>query len=236
MSGARRCASGTISEVDSHMPTAKTLIRHFKKIKTLPHISARLSKLISDENTLIQELEEVVKLDPTLVVRVLPLINSAYYGLHTRVESIATAIVYIGFDNLRNMIITHAIKEIFRHTIHEEHFPRERLWFHSAVVGICAQMVSERIFGKKGEDAFMCGILHDIGLIIEDQVKQKLFKKVYASYQADKGSIVTYENEIIGTNHCEIGCLLARDWHLPVDVKAGIRNIIHHRISSRHRV
>jgi len=209
------------------MPTAKGLLNKFSTAKTLPHITIQLTKLISDENSTMQDFEKMIKMDPTLVLRILRGANSPYYGLRQKVNSISRAVVVIGINNLRNMVVTEGLKDMFRGNNGKNAFSRNRLWLHCAAVSICSQMIMERIFGLNGEDAFLCGILHDIGMIVEDQTAPDLFSRVCNTYYETSTPITDYEKDIIGTDHCEIGHLLAKDWQLPSDVQEGIK--CHHK-------
>ncbi len=210
------------------MISTKTLLKDFKNIKTLPHVAIRLTKMIQDDTSTKEEFEEVIKLDPTLVLRLFKLVNSSYYALVQKVESISEALVYVGLENLRNMIIVSALKEIFKGSVDDDQFSRSALWLHSAAVSICSQMIAERIFGQKGEDAFLCGILHDVGMIVEDQCAPDRFKEVCAATES-MPSIIKRERTLIGTDHCDVGFWLSRDWKLPGSVQIGIRD--HHKIS-----
>jgi putative nucleotidyltransferase with HDIG domain len=210
------------------MPTAKELLNKFSTAKTLPHIAIKLTKLISDENSTMQDFEKMIKMDPTLVLRLLRGANSPYYGLRQKVNSISRAVVVIGINNLRNMIVTEGLKEIFKDKKSENVFSRSRLWLHCSAVSICSQMIMERIFGLNGEDAFLCGILHDIGMIVEDQTAPDLFYRVCNTYDENSKPITDYEKEIVGTDHCEIGYLLAKDWKLPIEIQEGIQR--HHKM------
>jgi putative nucleotidyltransferase with HDIG domain len=209
------------------MPTAKVLLNKFTTAKTLPHIAIKLTKLISDENSTMKDFEKIIKMDPTLVLRILRGANSPYYGLRQKVNSISRAVVIIGINNLRNMIVTEGLRDIFKGDNSKNAFSRNRLWLHCVAVSICSQMIMERIFGLNGEDAFLCGILHDIGMIVEDQTAPDLFYRVCNTYDENSKPITDYEKEIVGTDHCEIGYLLAKDWQLPVDVQEGIQH--HHK-------
>lgn len=209
------------------MPTAQELFKKFITAKTLPHVAIRLTKLISDENSTMQDFEKMIKMDPTLVLRLLRVVNSSYYALRQKVDSIARAVVIIGMNNLRNMIVTEALKDIFKESQEQGAFSRNRLWLHCAAVSICSQMISERIFGQNGENAFLCGILHDIGMIVEDQTAHDLFNHACKAYAQDSGTIIDHEKEIIGTDHCEVGHLLAKEWKLPLEVQEGIKQ--HHK-------
>jgi len=211
------------------MTREHALIRKFNNIKTLPHVAIRLSKLLSNENNSFKDMEEVIRLDPTLVLRVLRIVNSAYYGLKQKVDSIERAVVFIGMRNLRNMVVTEALKDIFRMETNGQVYSRRQLWLHCAAVSICGHMIGERILGQKGEDVFLCGILHDIGIIVEDQVARKSFIETCNRFQLNSRSFVDHENEVIGTNHCAVGYELSREWSLPVTVQEAIRD--HHRLS-----
>ncbi|MFC1821111.1 HDOD domain-containing protein [Thermodesulfobacteriota bacterium] len=213
------------------MPSIKTLLEKFNKAKTLPHVAIRLTKLIGDEKSTMKDFEEVIKLDPTLVVRLLRAVNSPFYGLQQKVESIDRAVVFLGMANLRNMVVTEALKDIFKNGAHENIFSRRQLWLHSAAVSICCKMIAERVFEQNGEDAFLCGILHDIGMIIEVQVEEDLFLQVCRAFQSGTGPFVKYEREIIGAEHCAIGNLLALEWGLPVEVREAVK--IHHRMPNK---
>ncbi|MGA1869348.1 MAG: HDOD domain-containing protein [bacterium] len=210
------------------MITPHIMLKRFRNVKTLPNVIMKISRLISDENSTIQEIEEVIKLDPTLVMRLLRIVNSPYYGICQKVESIAKAVVFIGLKNLRTLIVMEGLKDLFKDNHQSTVFSRTKLWLHSAAVGICARMISERIFQEKGDDAFLAGILHDIGMIVEDQVVQDLFLQACSAYRPGVKSITEYENEIIGTHHCEVGYLLASEWNLPYEIQDAIKN--HHTL------
>lgn len=210
------------------MHSAQQLLRRFTSLKTLPHVAIRLSTLLSEEKTHIQDFEEVIKLDPVLVSRILRVANSAFFGLREKVSSISRALVFLGTKNLRNMVATEAIKDIISSKTDGNAFSRKNLWLHCAAVSITAQMISERVFGRRGEDVYLCGILHDIGLIIEDQTVPERFAATCKSLSASSRTLTEVEKEVIGTDHCSVGFLLSEDWKLNEDVKKGIRD--HHRI------
>jgi HD-like signal output (HDOD) protein len=205
------------------MPSAQVLLKKFNDIKTLPHVAIRLSKLISDENSTIQQFEELIKLDPTLVLRLLRLVNSSYYGLCQKVETISKAVVFIGTKNLRNMVVMEALKGIFKDDGENGAFSRPKLWLHCAATSICGRMISERIFGQKGEDAFLAGTLHDIGMIVELHVVRELFLQACEAYEQPEQPLITHEKEVIGTHHASVGYLFAREWKLPVAVQEAIK-------------
>jgi len=202
------------------------LMKKFHQMKTLPHVVTKLSKLIHDENSTMKDFEDVIKMDPTLVVRLLQLVNSPYYGLMQKVDSISRAVAFIGMKNLYNLAVTDALKNIFSSSSSSsEVYSREKLWMHCAAVSICAKSLAERLFGINGDDAYLCGILHDFGLIVEEQVAETDF--LAACEARENGtSIVDVERQYLGTDHCEIGYLLTKEWDMPIDLQEAVRD--HH--------
>lgn len=207
---------------------APKLIRKFKTMKTLPHVVTKLSTLIHDENATMKDFEDVIKMDPTLVVRLLQLVNSPYYGLVQKVDSIGRAVAFIGMKNLYNLAVTDALKNIFSSSqTSSQSYSRHQLWMHCAAVSICSKVLAERLFGINGDDAFLCGILHDFGMIVEEQVEEEKFLAACDTYDSS-ATIDNVEQHHLGTNHCEVGYLLTREWDMPVAIQEAIRD--HHTL------
>ncbi len=210
------------------MSSAKKLIKSFHKMKTLPHVVTKLSLLIHDENATMKDFEDVIKMDPTLVVRLLQLANSPYYGLMQKVDSISRAVAFIGMKNLYNLAVTDALKNIFSaKATRSDVYSREQLWMHCAAVSICAKALAERVFGINGDDAYLCGILHDFGLIVEEQVVEKDFLAA-CDAREDNDQLVDVERRYLNTDHCEIGFLLTQEWNMPLPLQEAIRD--HHTL------
>lgn len=209
------------------MSSAQKLISQFSDIQTLPHVVTQLSKLMADTNTTMKQFEDVIKMDPILVVRLLKLVNSPFYGLVQKVDSISRAVAYLGMKNLHNMAVTEALKNIFNEQEDSSVFSRRQLWLHCAAVSICSKMVAERIFGINGDDAYLTGILHDFGLIVEEQVLSSEFMDVCRN-STSTTTLLTQERTLLGTDHCEIGHLMTLDWSMPKAIQEAIRD--HHTL------
>jgi HD-like signal output (HDOD) protein len=125
------------------------------------------------------------------------------------------------------MAITDALKNIFKEKEDSNTFSRKRLWMHCAAVSICGKMVAERIFGINGDDVYLCGILHDFGIIVEEQVKRAEFLQICRDCHSTS-AMVEQERLILGTDHCEIGYLLTLEWAMPVAIQEAIRD--HHTL------
>lgn len=216
------------------MPTAQDLVKKFTELKTIPHVAMRLTRLVNDDRSTMHDFEEVIKLDPVLVTRLLRLVNSPYFGLINKVESVSKAVVYVGMKNLRNLVAVEALRNLFIGKENENGFSRKNLWIHSATVAIVAEMIAKRIFGQEGEDVFLAGIIHDVGLIVEDQLVGDLLESACAEYDPAKNTMAICEQEKIGTDHCMVGNLIVKEWRLPSEVLTAIR--LHHDTEKKHRL
>jgi HD-like signal output (HDOD) protein len=210
------------------MPAAQDFIEKFADIHPLPHIVSTISRLIADNKSTMKDFEEVIKMDPVLVSRLLRLVNSPYYGLAQAVDSIGRAVAFLGMKNLHNLIVADALKTIFVTNEIKGVFSKKRLWLHSAAVSICSKMVAERILGINGDDAFLCGILHDFGLLVEEQVERTVFHNICGACKST-ADLIAMEQQAFATDHSEIGYCMSLDWNMPITVQRAIRD--HHLLS-----
>jgi HD-like signal output (HDOD) protein len=213
---------------DDHHKAATFYLKKFTGMKTIPSVATRLVSMIDDNKSSLHDFEEVIRVDPTLVLRLLKLVNSAYFALRSKIKSISEAVAYIGIDNLRNLVVLDALKNLFTGNKDAGLFSRNDLWLHSSVTSICCQMIAERIFVQKGEDAFLCGLLHDIGLIVEDQTQPKRFAEFCRSFDPATDALIKHERLVIETDHATVGYYLTKEWGLNPEICHGIR--LHHKV------
>jgi len=154
----------------------------------------------------------------------LRLVNSPYFGLSQKVGSITKAVVFTGMTQLRNLVAVESLRGMFKGN--DVDFSAQKLWLHSATVAILSGMIAKRIFGKDGEDVFLAGIIHDIGLIVENQVAGEQLREACKAFREGQGTLIECERKAIGADHAEVGYLLAKDWGLPQEVLSSIKS--HH--------
>jgi HD-like signal output (HDOD) protein len=208
--------------------TAQQFIEQFTDIHPLPHVVSTVTRLISDPESTIKDFEEAIKMDPILVSRLLRLVNSPYYGLVQTVDSIGRAVAFLGMKNLHNLVVTDALKTIFIKPEIDSVFSKKKLWAHCAAVSILSKMVAERIFGINGDDAFLCGILHDFGLLVEEQVRREDFHRICSSCTSSS-TLLDMEQQAFATDHCKICHYMTLDWNMQLNIQQAIRD--HHLIS-----
>ncbi len=210
------------------MSVAASMLEKFADIHPLPQVVTTVNNLITDPDSTMKDFEDVIKLDPVLVARLLTLVNSPFYGLSQTVDSIGRAIAFLGMKNLHNLIVADALKGMFSKPAKNSAFSRKKLWIHSATVSICAKMIAERIFQINGDDAFLCGILHDFGLLVEYQIKPEEVN-IICSATGTSSSLTDLERKLFQTDHCEIGHTMTLNWNMPTSLQQAIRD--HHIIS-----
>ena len=210
------------------MYTTKQFFDRFSEEHPLPGVVMAVNKLINDSEATMKDFEDVIKVDQVLVTRLLRLVNSPFYGLTQTVDSISRAVTFLGMKNLHNLVVIDALQSIFVAPQKAAHFSRKKLWHHSAAVSICGKMVAERIFGVNGDDALLCGILHDFGLLVEQQVQPEVFSTICEACTSSR-ELVNLENQAFSTNHCNLGYFITTSWNMSLSIQEAIRD--HHCIS-----
>jgi putative nucleotidyltransferase with HDIG domain len=125
--------------------------------------------------------------------------------------------------------MTASVSEIFKKGERFGTYQRTMLWRHLVSVGICARLVARRRKIPDFEDAFLAGLLHDIGIILEDQHVHERFIQVIENL-SDDTTLCAVEKQVLGFTHCVLGDKIAEAWRFPSTVRAAIRH--HH--SSRY--
>lgn len=212
--------------------SVKKILKNFSDQKTVPVVAIKITRLVNSPDSTIRDFEEIIKLDPMLVTRLLRYVNSPMFALASKVESISKAVIMVGMNQVRNLVSVETVKKIFRAKSTDNEFCKESLWVHSATVGIISKMISQRIFGENGEDAFLTGILHDIGMIAEEQTEHALFIEAVSKCKKSSERFTECEQEYIGTDHTEVGSALCSEWNLKNDIINAIKN--HHDILKEH--
>jgi len=119
-------------------PTLERLLRRIDEISTLPHVALRLMEVANDPNSSASDLKQVLENDPALSARVLRYVNSAAYGMRTKITNLQDAIAYLGLKQLRNLTMAASVAELFRKDEAIGPYRRSELWRHMVSVGICA--------------------------------------------------------------------------------------------------
>ncbi|MBW1820190.1 MAG: HDOD domain-containing protein [Deltaproteobacteria bacterium] len=186
-----------------------------KDIPTLPTIVFELNELLQDPNTPITEISDIIEKDQAMSLRVLKLVNSAFYGIHKEVNDIGNAIVLLGFNTVRNAIVSLGVINSFSGIRSLEGFDISDFWKHSLAVAVVSKSLAEKTKISSPDGCFVGGLLHDIGKVILAQYFRDLFEKVWNAAKKENISFYEAEKKEISIDHAIIGAHLATNWELP---------------------
>lgn len=206
-------------------PNLENVVRRIEEVATLPQVALKVIEVAGNPNAGAADLRRSVECDPSLSARILRCVNSAAYALRCQVTSLQQAISLLGFDQVRNLAITASVSELSRSTEAIGPYRRTELWRHMVSVGICSRLVATRQRLSNFEEVFLAGLLHDLGIILEDQQCHALFREVIAALTPAR-TLCEVEHSILGFDHTALGGAVAEVWKFPPGVLAAIRH--HH--------
>jgi len=203
----------------------KRIIRRVQDLPTLPRTVLKITELVNNPKSSAKDLAGVITDDQVLTARLLKLVNSSFYGFPQRISEVTGAIVLLGFDAIRNLLLTTSMFDLFSNKGKKDRFRREELWDHSLACAVGAKVIGAYLRYEKIEELFVSGLLHDIGKIVEMLFLPEDFLKVVSVVDEENVLMTSAEDRVLGYNHSEVGRLLAERWNLPSKL---VRIIAHH--------
>lgn len=190
-------------------------IESITDLPTLPTVVARITQRVSNPATNAADVGKLIEQDQALTTKVLRLVNSAYYGFPRQIKSIQHAVVILGFNKIKTIIITASVFGAFAGK-KGIGLSLEDFWQHSLGTAIASKVTAETIgIAHVAEDAFIGGLLHDIGKVVMDQYQPLIYTPI-VKYAQDKGILlVAAEREVMGLTHAEVGEWMMEKWRLP---------------------
>lgn len=198
------------------------LISNAGNLVSLPEVCIRINEMVDDERCSAGEIGDVIIQDTALSGRLLKIVNSAYFGLPGKVETISRAVTLIGTRELRDMALATAACDLFT-GIPAELINMDSFWHASLTCGVVARALGKECSVLHPERLFVMGVLHDIGrLVILQQLPEESRDVILITKGRDE-LLPLAENEILGFNHSEVGEQLAHSWSLPESMATVIR-------------
>jgi len=200
------------------------IVEKVKDLPTLPTVYSALCDVIEDSSSTVEDVARVICLDQASVIRILRVANSAFFGFSGRIDSISRAILILGFNEVRNLVLASSVMNLFnkRHSLRG--FKPQDFWIHSVGVGLITRLFSQMAGFRRLENFFIAGILHDIGKIFFFEFMEEEYSRVLTLVNEKKCLIREAELEVLGMDHALIGSLVADQWKLPEP----IRNALHY--------
>lgn len=192
-------------------------IRGATRLPVLPKVTIRLLNTLDSPDSSSKDIAAVIEAEPVLSARLLKLANSSFYGQRGRISTIRGAVVVLGSKTIRSLALTlwtHTLRSTVRSA--QEASLLAPLLAHGLATGVASRMLAERTRPKLGEDAFMAGLLHDIGRVaLVVQMGMAYRTQILDPAQQEGMPLHEKESAILGFDHRALGAALLRAWALP---------------------
>lgn len=199
------------------------LLRQVRNLPALPAAVMRVMQLTDDPKASAADIARAMTSDQALAVRVLKLANSAFYGASRRIATVSEAVVILGMRTTRNLVMATGCQEMLETNVAGYAMPRGALWRHSLACGSAAQALAIRAKYRATEEAFVAGLLHDIGKVVLNTYLKEQFVRVLIRAAGSNMPYVEAEQEILGFDHAEAGARLLERWNLPSSLVVAVR-------------
>lgn len=188
-----------------------------RDLPALPAVVTRLLEVTSRDETTSSEIEELIGSDQAISTKLLRVVNSSYFGLPRQVSSIGQAVVILGFQQVRNLVLSVSALSVFTARTPRAREIQRTCWEHAFGAASAAQEVArlKRLDQRDQETAFLGGLLHDVGKLFLFSTFTANYQVVLANAEKKKQNIAVVERPVFGYDHAEIGQRLALAWNFP---------------------
>ncbi len=202
----------------------ESILDNLVTLPSLPTTVVRIMQMLDDPNASLQDVGKAIAQDPSLSFKSLRLVNSAFYSLRDKVNSVERGVVLLGIKVVRNLILTASVFETFKGG-------EASLLRHAVACGTAGRILSNRAGAAISDpnEAFMYGLLHDVGKIIMQQNLPAEWERISAKVIEGKFPAHVIEHRELGVDHAELGALLGTRWKLQEDLVAAIGG--HHDVT-----
>ncbi len=192
-------------------------------IATLPEVTIKIIEIVEDPKSTARDLHGVIKNDPALSVKILKVVNSAFYGLPGQIASVDRAIILLGLSAVKNLAIAASIARLFKGKNISEHFSAADLWRHGVAVAVAGRSIAKcSPHQAMSDEIFVAGLIHDIGTLIQRQTFPDEFANVINTCTEAEVSFLETERELIGADHQAFGVGLTTKWKFPRHLRAAV--------------
>ncbi len=191
------------------------------KIPELPQEVLALEKEIKSKFCSLATVAQIIEMNTTLSGEVMKIVNSPVIKLKEPVTSIRDAVNVMGLDNIYNLVVAAALKNLFG-----EGGLFKDIMDHSVDVAFCMADISEWVEGVNRDEAYMLGLFHNAGALLMASKDKAKYEPLFRASMSLPVTAIQKENAAFGFNHTMVGVLIAQKWHLPVEMLNAI--MLHH--------
>ncbi len=206
-----------------------------KKIIHLPALSSvalEIAQLLDNPKTSAAQLGAVISTDQSLTAKVLKISNSPFYGFPKKISTIEFAIIILGFETLREIVMSVAMVNALQQES-DEYFDAKNYWDHSISSAVIARRLARDVGYRVSGELFVAGLLHDMGISVLHKYFPDEFRAIIKLAKKYNVSYLEAEEKILGVSHAQVGGWLAERWNLPDSLVDAIKN--HHNPTKMER-
>ena len=197
----------------------EALLKGLVELSSLPFIYIKINEAVNNPLSSIQDISEIISGDPGLTSRLLRLVNSAFYGFRSKVDTVSRALMMVGTQQIRDLALATSVMSLFK-GIPGQLVSMESLWRHSVACGLAARMLAKvRQSEANAERFFTAGIIHDIGRLVIYKKLPETTKEMILHCKDSKDPLYLIEKEVLGFDHSDLGRALAQSWNLPLSLE-----------------
>ena len=193
------------------------------RMPAFPKSVQRILELTRDVNSTPKDLVDVIDKDPVVTVKILKVVNSAYYSLPKQITSIGHAVVYLGFNTIKNLALSIAAIGMLPKD-NDSGFDVQQYLLHSLSTAVIAKQLSGRVKDADAMDCFIAGLLHDFGKVVFAQFMPYEFKRALQVSREDGSSLHSALQLTIGADHAVVGGMLVEKWRFAPHLTETIRH------------
>jgi len=191
------------------------VLQSVKELQPLPTSIGRILRATDDPDVTANTLSELIGLDQALSAKILQMANSATLGYGPPCSLLSEAVMRLGFQRIRTIVLAVGAASPLTRGLNGYRLGGGQLWTHSVATATAAEWLSKALNYPNPEEAYVAGLLHDIGKLLLDQFVLLDYKQILYSVQIQKKSLCEAEEELIGINHAKVGSLMAQKWRFP---------------------
>lgn len=202
----------------------KKITQHIFDLPTLPTTVAKTIELVDNPNTSARMLSQIISSDQALTAQILKLANSAYYGFPRKINTVPLAIVVIGMETLKNLVLSASVIDRFARYQHSMPFDIYLFWEHAIGTAVASKMLARDLGYEVTGEVFAAGLLHDLGKYIMSLYFKEDFSKVITRMIDEDNPMYMIEEDVFpGVNHSQIGAWLVEKWNFPTSIIMAIQ-------------
>jgi len=204
----------------------KEIVSSIHQIGALPQTLAAVLKAVDNPSAGAKDIAQSISTDVSLTSLVLKMVNSAHYNRSRRVAKISEAVTVMGVNSLKVLALSSSVFSMVGGQQLMEIFNIKKISRHFIEVASTARSIAEVIGSKDQEEAFVCGILHDVGILVMILCFKEQYSKVFIEMNHSGKGLCDAEKKLFGCTHCDVGAELIESWKLPPRLAFAVQN--HH--------